>query len=509
MHNTKQLSTLIFDLGGVIVNLDLPLCISRLKQLGAEDVEKYLSNYGQSGFFLQWEKGEIGIDAFRNEIRSICTGNPTNEEIDAAWCAFLQDIPAERVQLLIELKKKYRLLLLSNSNPLHIGVSTRQELARHGYTLEDIFDQCFISYEMGLTKPHPEIFEQLMKDAGVTAEECLFLDDGPKNIDTAQAMGFQTYLVQQGEDLSFLLDERALASKLNPYAATVGFFDGVHAGHRFLIEELKSTARERNLLSKIITFSMHPRKVLHADFQPQLLTTLDEKLGLLQQTGVDEVVVLDFNREMAMLSAEDFIQQVLSKEQNVQCLLVGHDHRFGRNRADGFTEYVASGAAIGMEVVQAKRYTTDQFKHISSSEIRNALEDGNIIKATQLLNYRYGFYGYVVNGYQVGRKIGFPTANLKAVDPNKLIPGIGVYAVDVTYKNNTYRGMMNIGNRPTFDQDGNRSIEVHILDFDEDIYHQELHIRFVAKIRDERKFSSIDELINQLNIDRQQVMKLN
>lgn len=215
MHNTKQLSTLIFDLGGVIVNLDLPLCISRLKQLGAQDVEKYLSNYGQSGFFLQWEKGEIGIDAFRNEIRSICTGNPTNEEIDAAWCAFLQDIPAERVQLLIELKKNYRLLLLSNSNPLHIGVSTKQELARQGYTLEEIFDQCFISYEMGLTKPHPEIFEQLLKDAGVTAGECLFLDDGPKNIDTAQSMGFQTYLVQQDEDLSFLLDEQTLISRLN------------------------------------------------------------------------------------------------------------------------------------------------------------------------------------------------------------------------------------------------------------------------------------------------------
>lgn len=215
MQKTKQLSTLIFDLGGVIVNLDLPLCISSLKQLGAVDVEKYLSNYGQAGFFLQWEKGEIGIDTFRNEIRAICSGNPSDEDIDAAWCAFLQDIPAERVQLLLQLKKNYQLLLLSNSNPLHIGVSTKQELARQGYRLEDIFDQCFISYEMGLTKPHPDIFEQLLKDAGLSAQECLFLDDGPKNIDTAKSMGFHTYLVEQGEDLSFLLDEQALASKLS------------------------------------------------------------------------------------------------------------------------------------------------------------------------------------------------------------------------------------------------------------------------------------------------------
>lgn len=205
MFINNNITTIIFDFGGVIINLDLPLCIRNLKAIGASDTEKYLSNFGQSGFFLQWEKGEINIENFRDEIRKLSQKEISDKEIDDAWCSFLQDIPEERIKLLEKLKGKYRLLLLSNSNPLHIDVSAANEFGRYGYKLDDIFDKCYISYELGLTKPDPAIFKHILDDLSLNPEECLFLDDGEKNIRIAQELGFETYLVRQGENLDFLL----------------------------------------------------------------------------------------------------------------------------------------------------------------------------------------------------------------------------------------------------------------------------------------------------------------
>lgn len=290
------------------------------------------------------------------------------------------------------------------------------------------------------------------------------------------------------------------------YAATVGFFDGVHAGHRFLIEELKKEAKQSGLLSMVITFRLHPRKVLHDSYQPLLLCSPEEKVQLLGDTGVDKVTELDFTPEMARLSAYDFMHQILADQYNVGLLLVGHDHRFGHNREDGFTEYVQYGNQTGIEVIQATRYTTATMTHISSSEIRTALKNGDIEKANSLLTTPYTFTGYVINGFKVGRKIGFPTANLKPVHPDKLIPGLGVYAVNVEWNHNSYKAMMNIGQRPTLDNGTNISLEVHIIDFSEDIYHQEIKIQFLHKIRDEKKFDSIDELIIQLKKDKEFVV---
>lgn len=204
MKQSLPLTTLIFDFGGVIINLDLPLCIKKLEEIGANDVEKYLSNFGQSGFFLQWEKGEIGIHEFREHIRSISSTSPSDEAIDAAWMAFLQDIPAEKIELLKKLRSRFRILMLSNTNPLHIEQSARSAFEAHGTSMDELFDKCYLSYEIGLTKPGREIFEYLLNDAGVVPGECLFLDDGIKNIDTAVEMGFQTRLVTQGESLDFL-----------------------------------------------------------------------------------------------------------------------------------------------------------------------------------------------------------------------------------------------------------------------------------------------------------------
>lgn len=205
MDKKKPITTLIFDFGGVIINLDLPQCIENLKKLGIDSIENYLSNFGQKEFFLQFEKGEIGIKEFRDEIRKLSNKVLTDSEIDAAWCSFLCDIPAERLTLLEKLRTKYKLLLLSNSNPLHVDVSAAKALEGTEKTIRDYFDTCYFSYEMGLAKPDPEIFRALLADAHLAADECLFLDDGPKNIDVANSLGIQTYFVMQGENLDFLL----------------------------------------------------------------------------------------------------------------------------------------------------------------------------------------------------------------------------------------------------------------------------------------------------------------
>ncbi|MFT3753330.1 MAG: bifunctional riboflavin kinase/FAD synthetase [Paludibacter sp.] len=295
----------------------------------------------------------------------------------------------------------------------------------------------------------------------------------------------------------------------SPCVATVGIFDGVHAGHRFLMEELKLLARERNLKSVVITFAGHPRKVLNPDFRPEILTTLSEKIALLGATGIDTCIVVDFTAEMALLSAYEFIKTVLYEKYQVQTLLVGHDHRFGHNRKDGFPEYKHYGNSLGMEVFQSVQYKTNQDQYINSTEIRLALQSGDIEKTNRLLTYPYSVSGKVVEGFRLGRKIGFPTANLAPNHPDKLIPANGVYAVKVRWNNHYYMGMLNIGNRPTVANDGRISIEVHILDFNEDIYDQEIEIIFIQKIRDEKKFNSVDELTVQLQKDKNFVIKMN
>lgn len=202
---TENITTIIFDFGGVLINLDLDRCIKQFKALGVQNFEENLSNFGQKGFFLQFEKGEIGVPEFCENVRKLAALPLTDQQIIDAWCLFLVDIPDYKIELLLELKKKYRLLLLSNTNPLHIDISAVNEFARFGLKLEDVFDKCYYSYEMKMAKPDAEIFEALLTDAGVKPEECLFLDDGQKNIDQATKLGIQSYLVDVKEDLRWLV----------------------------------------------------------------------------------------------------------------------------------------------------------------------------------------------------------------------------------------------------------------------------------------------------------------
>jgi riboflavin kinase/FMN adenylyltransferase len=295
---------------------------------------------------------------------------------------------------------------------------------------------------------------------------------------------------------------------LSPCVATVGFFDGLHAGHRYLIEELKGIAKEQHLQSVVVTFAIHPRKVLNSEFRPELLNTLSEKLIQLSTTGIDMCIVLDFSLQMAKLSAYDFLKTILKEQFNVQTLLVGHDHRFGHNRADGFPEYKKYGEELGMTVLKCTQFHTDTDKHISSSEIRNALKTGEIELANRLLTYQYSIQGKVIEGFKNGRQIGFPTANIELFDHEKIIPAVGVYAVKVTWNGTQYKGMLNIGHRPTLDNGLTISIEVHILDFNTDIYNQTLEVGFIIKIRDEQKFIGIEALKEQLQKDKLYVLSL-
>lgn len=286
--------------------------------------------------------------------------------------------------------------------------------------------------------------------------------------------------------------------------ATIGSFDGVHRGHRCLLNQVRGIADERGLKAVVVTFALSPRKVLGgSDMAP--LNGVEERVKLLREVGMDDVCVLHFTREMAGMTARDFMQQVLRDQLGVAVLVIGYDHRFGCNRADGFDDYVRYGCELGIEVVRGE-VCMEGDEAVSSTRIRQCLMEGRVDEAAQLLGYNYKLCGTVVGGYRVGRKIGFPTANIGVEGGEKLLPADGVYAVLVTDNDGSQlAGMLNIGHRPTVNNGAERSIEVHILDFEGDLYGKSLCIEFVERLREERSFASLDELTAQLAADRKKV----
>lgn len=279
--------------------------------------------------------------------------------------------------------------------------------------------------------------------------------------------------------------------------ATIGFFDGVHLGHRYLIGQVLDAAHRHEAESLVVTMYPHPQAIVNPGFQPQLLTTLDEKMCLLHEAGIDHVEVLRFDSAMSRLSAYDFMDQILHQKLGVDILAMGYDHRFGRGggTADQYQEW---GSAVGIEMLHMNPLPGE---HISSSAIRKLLMKGDVAMASRLLGRPYELCGNVVDGYKVGRKIGFPTANLQP-ESEKLIPATGVYAVWVMLPDGQRcKGMLNIGNRPTLANGDGISIEVHLLRFDGDLYNQPLKLLFVSRVRDERCFGSLEELQSQLRQD--------
>ena len=291
-------------------------------------------------------------------------------------------------------------------------------------------------------------------------------------------------------------------------AATIGVFDGVHAGHRQVIKHLVSTARFPHLASMVITFDRQPRQLFDPEFRPQLLTTQEEKEREIERLGVDFLVVLPFTKEMAQLSARDFMAQILKEKLNVKSLQIGYDNRFGHDRTEGFDDYRRYGQELGINVYQGIKLSFQNYDFaVCSSNIRSLLaDDGDIETATVMLEHPYQLSGKVMPGEHIGHQLGFPTANLQPDDPFKLIPASGVYAVwaqIVDSGREAMPAMMNIGTRPTFDG-RNRTLEVNIFDFDGDLYSQTVIITFVARLREERKFESPEVLMAQLKEDQEQ-----
>ena len=284
--------------------------------------------------------------------------------------------------------------------------------------------------------------------------------------------------------------------------ATTGFFDGVHLGHRLVIERLVSLARERGDESLVVTFWPHPRAVLQDGARElRLLNTLEEKKELLRNLGVDRVEVLDFTRSFAALTAEQYLREILRDRFGVTTLLMGYDNRLGSDHktAVELQSMIAELDVLSLPALSSPAPTGDLA--VSSTQIRAALENGDIASATDMLGYGYSLKGVVVAGNRLGRTIGFPTANMRLYEPLKLVPGRGVYVVEVEVLGKRYRGMTNIGQRPTVGGTFT-TIETHILDFDEDIYGLPLRITFLKRLRDEVHFPSLEALKRQLEMDR-------
>lgn len=284
---------------------------------------------------------------------------------------------------------------------------------------------------------------------------------------------------------------------------TIGTFDGVHLGHRKIITRLQEIARRMKGESVIFTFDPHPRKVVAPNESSlRILTTLDEKIELFEQSGIDHLIIYPFTPEFAQLSYEQFVEEILVGQIHTKYLVVGYDHKFGKNRQGDFEFLKNCAARLDFQIEKLDVLLMND-SHVSSTKIRESLQKGDIETANAFLGYPFTLHGTVVRGQQLGRKIQFPTANVEASDLDKIIPGFGVYAVKVKVLNQWYHGMLNIGNRPTVNNNADhRSIEVHIFDFDADIYDHPIELMFFKKLREEQKFPSIEILKEQLAKDK-------
>jgi riboflavin kinase/FMN adenylyltransferase len=297
--------------------------------------------------------------------------------------------------------------------------------------------------------------------------------------------------------------------KASKPVVTIGTFDGLHKGHQMVVSQLKDIAKGIGGESVIFTFYPHPRVITSpSENSLRLLTTKNEKILLFEKMGIDHLIIYPFNKAFSELSYSEFVENILVKQMGTKCLVVGYDHRFGKNREGGYEYLKKCAAKFNFDVIRTEALSVEADK-ISSTKIRAALESGEVKKANHYLGYNFTLHGTVVNGKQLGRKLGFPTANIEASDKYKIIPGYGVYAVWVEINGAVLNGMLNIGTRPTFNNNAdNRSIEVNIFNFSENIYGEEIIINFIDKIRDEQKFDGIESLIAQLKEDKKMALRI-
>ena len=288
---------------------------------------------------------------------------------------------------------------------------------------------------------------------------------------------------------------------------TSGTFDGVHIGHQQILAKLIALAKKEGGETVVITFWPHPRLVLHPDSKDlKLLSTFEEKASLLAKSGVDHLIKIAFTPEFAQLSSTEFIQQILIDAIGTTHLVIGYDHRFGKNREGSFDHLVANKEKYGFEVEEISRQDVDSVG-VSSTRIRNALAAGQVEIASEYLGRPYSFSGTVVEGDKIGRTLGYPTANISVAATYKLIPADGVYAVEVGIDGQSFKGMLYIGNRSTLDGQ-QRRVEVNIFDFNENLYNKELSVFLIRQIRTELTFDSLDALKAQLHLDKEAAMAI-
>lgn len=295
-------------------------------------------------------------------------------------------------------------------------------------------------------------------------------------------------------------DLTAINSIPNP-VLTIGTFDGVHVGHQKILQQVKKEAEKIGGESVLFTFFPHPRMVLYPESHGlKLLQTQEEKMAKLARVGVENCIVYPFTFDFSRLSAIEFVRDILVNKLQIKKLVIGYDHQFGKNR-EGNIEFLKEICEVyGFEVIEIPAQDIDAV-NVSSTKIRKAILHGDLAKANEYLGERFELTGTVVHGQAIGKTIGFPTANIQVNSELKLIPGNGVYAVTVSLKDSDYIGMLNIGNRPTVNDSADRTIEVHILDFIGEIYAEEITVKFIDKLRDEKQFKDLQELQNQLKED--------
>jgi riboflavin kinase / FMN adenylyltransferase len=288
---------------------------------------------------------------------------------------------------------------------------------------------------------------------------------------------------------------------INETVVTIGTFDGVHIGHQKIIKRLINSAKQHNLKSVILTFFPHPRMVLQKDSNIKLINTIDERTKIINELGVDFLLIKKFTNKFSRLSAEDFVKKILVKKLHSKNVIIGYDHRFGRNRNANLEDLKTFGALYNFEVEEISVQDIDDVA-VSSTKIRNALNEGNIEKANKYLGYYFMLTGTVVKGKGLGRQLGFPTANINIKEDYKLIPKQGSYVISALIENKTVYGMMNIGMNPTVNGD-KESIEVHFFNFDKAIYNKKIQIDMLHRLRDEVKFESVEALKLQLLKDKE------
>jgi len=295
--------------------------------------------------------------------------------------------------------------------------------------------------------------------------------------------------------------------KNNNTVVTIGTFDGFHIGHQQIINEVLNNSRKNNRRNLVITFEPHPRSVIAKDFNIQILTTLEEKIDLIAQSGIDNLFVINFTKKFSELSYEEFFVKYIVNRIGISELIIGHDHKIGKNRGGDEDKLTELGTKYSFSVTPVSAVELDG-DVISSTKIRHSLMDGDIEKVTRFLGRPYSFTGTVTKGAGRGRTLGFPTANIVVGNGSKCIPPAGVYAVEMYLRGQSYYGLMNIGVRPTFGDTVSTIIEIYLFDFNSDIYDESVKVNVVKRIRDEKKFSSKEELIEQINLDIEYGMKI-